>query len=60
MEHRKKFINNSGYPDHVIETVARTLLPSIIESLEDEAIQAEYRAWLEEQHLDDENSESAD
>lgn len=52
MSRKKKLVNNTNIPEHVIETVARCLMPDILTAFEDEAVQAEFAAWQAEQAKD--------
>ncbi len=45
MGRRKKFINNSGIPQHEVETIARILLPDILAFYESEEGQREFAEW---------------
>lgn len=45
---RKKLVNNSGIPQHAIETIARVLYPDILAFFESEEGQREYAAWKAE------------
>ena len=45
MSRRKKLINNSGIPQHEIETIARILLPDILAYYESEEGQREFAEW---------------
>ena len=49
MARRKKLINNTPYPDYVIETVARCLWPDIQALFESEEGQREFAEWKAEQ-----------
>ena len=51
MARKKKPVNNTPYPDYVIETVARCLWPDIQAFFESEEGQREFEAWKEEQLL---------
>jgi len=42
---KKKPINTTSYPDHVIEKVARCLLPDILTYFESEEGQKEFEEW---------------
>jgi hypothetical protein len=42
---KKKPINTTNYPDHVIEKVARCLLPDILTYFESEEGQKEFEEW---------------
>lgn len=45
MGRKKKIVNNSIYPQHVIESIARCLLPDIIAFYETEEGQREFAQW---------------
>ena len=45
MSRQKKLVNNSDYPDHAIERVARCILPDILAYFESEEGQQEFEAW---------------
>ena len=49
MGRRKKLINNSGIPQHVIENIARCLMPDILAFYESEEGQKEFAAWKAQQ-----------
>ena len=49
MGRKKKLVNNSIYPQHVIESIARCLLPDIIAFYETEEGQREFAQWKAEQ-----------
>ena len=46
MGRKKKPINNSGIPQHAIETIARCILPDILAYYESEEGQLEFREWM--------------
>ena len=48
MGKKKKVINNSDIPQHAIDTIARTILPSILEYYKSREGQEEFRKWKEE------------
>ena len=48
MGKKKKVINNSDIPQHAIDTIARTILPSILEYYNSEEGQEEFKKWKEE------------
>ena len=48
MEKKKKVINNSEIPQHVIDTIVRTILPSILEYYKSREGQEEFKKWKEE------------
>ena len=45
MARKKKPVNNSGIPQHIIESIARCFLPDIIAYYETEEGQREFREW---------------
>ena len=51
MARKKKPVNNTPYPDYVIETVARCLWPDIQAFFESEEGQRDFEEWKEEQLL---------
>ena len=51
MARKKKPVNNTPYPDYVIETVARCFWPDIQTFFESEEGQREFETWKEEQLL---------
>ena len=51
MARKKKPVNNTPYPDYVIETVARCLWPDIQAFFQSEEGQREFEEWKEEQLL---------
>ena len=51
MARKKKPVNNTPYPDYVIETVARCLWPDIQAFYQSEEGQREFEEWKEEQLL---------
>ena len=52
MGRRKKLINNSGIPQHVIENIARCLMPDILAFYESEEGQKEFAAWKTQQQAE--------
>jgi len=46
---KKELINNSGFPEEMIEQVARALLPDLIAFYESEEGQREFAEWKMEQ-----------
>ena len=46
---KKKAVNNSCYPDEVIERLARCFYPAILESFSNEEDQKAFAVWQEEQ-----------
>lgn len=49
MARKKKTINHSPYPDHVIEAIARCLWPDIQAFYESEEGQREFVKWKKQQ-----------
>ena len=49
MSRRKKIINNTDFPLHSLETVARCILPDIIAFYETEEGQREFEEWKAQQ-----------
>ena len=49
MARKKKIINNTPYPQHAIDTVARCLWPDIVAFFESEEGQKEFEAWKRQQ-----------
>ena len=45
MARKKKPVNNPGIPQHIIESIARCILPDIIAYYETEEGQREFREW---------------
>lgn len=48
MARKRKFVNKSDYPDHVIERLARTFYPDILASFQSEEGQRAYQEWMKE------------
>ena len=48
MARKRKFVNKSDYPDHVIERLARTFYPDILASFQSEEEQKAYQKWMKE------------
>ncbi len=53
MARKKKPVNRSPYPDHVIETIARCVWPDIQAYFESEEGQREFAKWKAEQEASD-------
>lgn len=49
---KKKLINNSGIPQHVIEAIARCILPDIQAFYESEEGQKEFEKWKMKREAD--------
>ena len=45
MSRKKKPVNNSGIPQHIIESIARCILPDIIAYYETEEDQRQFQEW---------------
>ena len=45
MSRKKKPVNNSGIPQHAIESIARCILPDILAFYESEEGQQEFQEW---------------
>lgn len=45
MGRRKKLVNHTNIPEHVIEAIARCLLPDILEDYKNPEIQKEFAEW---------------
>ena len=58
MSRRKKLINNSGIPQHEIETIARVLLPDILAYYESEEGQREFAEWKAQRDADATDNEA--
>lgn len=52
MSRRKKLINNSDIPQHVIETIARCIWPDTLAYYESEEGQREFAEWQAKQTAD--------
>ena len=52
MGKRKQLINNSGIPQHVIEKIARCLMPDILAFYENEEGQKKFAAWEAQQQAE--------
>jgi len=53
MARKKKLINNTPYPDHVIEAMARCLWPDIQKFYESEEGQKEFAEWKAKQEAEE-------
>ena len=45
MSRKKKPVNNSGIPQHIIESIARCIFPDIIAYYETEEGQRQFQEW---------------
>ena len=58
MARKKKIINNTPYPQHAIDAVARCLWPDIVAFLESVEGQKEFETWKRQQgkeHVEQKN-----
>ena len=51
----RKRKNNTGYPDHAIDALARALLPAIQKLFEDENLRKEFEEWQQKRESEKEN-----
>ena len=58
MPRRKKPVNHSDLPDHVIESIARLIYPDIVAYYESEEGQREFAEWKAQQEAERVKSES--
>ena len=49
MARKKKIINNTPYPQHAIDAIARCLWPDIVAFFESEEGQKEFETWKRQQ-----------
>lgn len=49
---RKKLTNNTGIPQHLIEAIARCILPDILAFYESEEGQREFAEWKKQRELE--------
>ena len=62
MNRKKKPVNNSGIPQHIIESIARCILPDIIAYYETEEGQRQFQEWKamqEAEQTEGKNGENA-
>ena len=52
MSRKKKPVNNSGIPQHIIESIARCILPDIIAYYETEEGQRQFQEWKAMQEVE--------
>ena len=52
MSRKRKPVNNSGIPQHIIESIARCILPDIIAYYETEEGQRQFQEWKEMQEAE--------
>ncbi len=57
MTRSKKFVNNSGLPDHEIEAIVRCIYPDIVALYETEEGQRGFAAWMEKKRLTEERKD---
>lgn len=60
MGRRKRFINNSGIPQHEIEKIARCIFPDILAFYESKEGQREFTEWKRQRDLKDNQDSSGD
>ena len=61
MSRKKKSVNNSGIPQHIIESIARCILPDIIAYYETEEGQRQFQEWKamqESEQMEGKNGEN--
>ena len=54
MSRKRKAVNHSNLPDHVVESIARIILPDILTYYEREESQREFAEWKKTQAEKDE------
>ena len=54
MSRKRKAVNHSNLPDHVVESIARLILPDILTYYESEESQREFAEWKKTQAEKDE------
>ena len=52
MSRKRKPVNNSGIPQHIIESIARCILPDIIAYYETEEGQRQFQEWKAMQEVE--------
>ena len=57
MSRKRKAVNHSDLPDHVVESIARLILPDILAYYESEEGQREYAEWKKRQAENDKTEE---
>ena len=57
MPRRKKPVNHSDLPDHVIESIARLIYPDIVAYYESEEGQREFAEWKAQQEAEQAKTE---
>ena len=60
MGRRKRFINNSGIPQHEIEKIARCIFPDILAFYESEEGQREFAEWKRQRERKDNQDSNGD
>lgn len=58
MSRRKKIVNNSDIPQHVIDSIARCLWPDILASFESEEGQRRFAEWQAAQAADSDKEDT--
>lgn len=57
---KKKLVNNTGIPQHAIESIARCILPDILSFYESEECQREFAEWKAQQEAEQSRKEKED
>ena len=60
MSRKKKPVNNSGIPQHIIESIARCILPDIIAYYETEEGQRQFQEWKAMQEAETSEGKNGD
>ena len=60
MSRKKKLMNNSGIPQHAIESIARCILPDILAFYESEEGQREFQEWKAKREAEQTEREEGD
>ena len=60
MSRKRKPVNNSGIPQHIIESIARCILPDIIAYYETEEGQRQFQEWKAMQEAEQTEEERTD
>jgi len=58
MPRKKKPVNHSDLPDHVVESIARLIYPDIVAYYESEEGQREFAEWMAQQESEQAKTES--
>ena len=60
MSRKRKPVNNSGIPQHIIESIARCILPDIIAYYETEEGQRQFQEWKAMQEAETSEGKNGD